>query len=142
MEKKAMAIFKLKGLCVQALLYPITMVIYLLIGAVIFTAIEHEQEIEAKDKAKEEIRMAISAVASKYNLSENVSESILHDFTNLCTENQLQIINATSRWTFLPSLYFSATVITAIGEMLLKDVYEHVYIDCLCAFNRFWASVT
>ena len=118
MENRPMVTFKLNALCVQALLYPITMVIYLLIGAAIFTAIEHEREIEAKDNAEEEIRMVISKVASKYNLSENVSESILHDFTNLCTENHLQIINATSRWTFLPSLYFAATVITAIGEML------------------------
>lgn len=42
-------IFKLNALFVQALLYPITVVIYLLIGAAIFTAIEHEHEQMARE---------------------------------------------------------------------------------------------
>ena len=110
------AIFKLNALCVQALLYPITIVIYLLIGAAIFSAIEHEQEEMEKRNAKDEIQMVISKIAEKYNLSENTTENILNDLTCLCTNNHLQIRNATFQWTFLPSFYFAATVITAIGK--------------------------
>ena len=109
-------IFKLDALCVQAILYPITLVIYLLIGAAVFSAIEHEQEVMARREAEDEIKKVISKVSGMYNLSENTTEKIFNDFTSLCTNNHLQIQNASFQWTFLPSFYFAATVITAIGK--------------------------
>lgn len=111
------AIFKVNSLCVQALVYPITVVIYLLIGAAIFTAIEHDHERMAKRIAEDEIQKAIQTIARKMNLSENTTEEILSNFTYLCTDNYLQTYNAPYRWEFLPSFYFAATVITAIGEV-------------------------
>ena len=109
-------IFRLNTLCFLALLYPITLVIYLLIGAAVFSAIEHEQEVMERREAEDEIQKVISKVAGKYNLSESTTERIFNDFTSLCTNNRLQIRNASFQWTFLPSFYFAATVITAIGK--------------------------
>ena len=111
-------IFKLNALCVQALLYPIIVVIYLVTGAAIFTAIEHGEEGMARIKADNQIKIAISTFAGEYNLSETVVERILSNFTDLlCTNNHLQICNGSYEWTFIPSFYFAATVVTAIGEI-------------------------
>ena len=109
-------IFKLNALGVQALLYPIIVVIYLVIGAAIFTAIEQEQEEMAKEVAADKIKMAIINVSEKYNLSENIAEEILNDYTYLCTDTYLQIRNGSNEWAFLPSFYFTATAVTAVGE--------------------------
>ena len=110
-------IFKVNALCIQALLYPITIIIYLLIGAAIFNAIEEDHERMAKTAAGDEIQRAIQAVSRKMNLSESVTKEILDDFTYLCTDNYLQTYNAPNQWQFLPSFYFAATVITAIGKV-------------------------
>ena len=115
--KVSRPIFKVNALCVQALIYPIIVVIYLLIGAAVFTGIEHPHEGMAKVVAEDEIQKAIQKIAVKMNLTENATEEILNDFTYLCTNNYLQIRNAPYQWGFLPSFYFAATVITAIGEM-------------------------
>ena len=45
---KYQPILKWNALCVQALLYPIAVFVYLLIGAAIFTAIEYDHEEMAK----------------------------------------------------------------------------------------------
>ena len=111
------AIFTANALCIQALLYPITIIIYLLTGAAIFTAIEHDHERMAKVAAGDEIQRAIQAVSRKMNLSENATKEILDIFTYLCTDNHLQTYYAPNQWEFLPSFYFAATVITAIGKV-------------------------
>lgn len=111
------AIFKVNALCVQALLYPITVIIYLLIGAAIFTAIERDHERKARIAAGDEIQRAIQAVSRKMNLSENATKEIFDGFSYLCTDNYLQTYNAPNQWEFLPSFYFAATVITAIGKV-------------------------
>lgn len=126
-------IFKLNALCVQAILYPVTLVIYLLIGAAVFSAVEHEQEVMARREAEDEIQRVISKVAGKYNLSENTTERIFNDFTSLCTNNHLQIRDASFQWTFLPSFYFAATVITAIGKAsVCNSIVYIIYGNSLC----------
>ena len=111
-------ILKWNALCVQALLYPIAVFLYLLIGAAIFTAIEYDHEKMAEHVAAnqevhnvDELQHAIESVLRKFNLSESVSAEILSNFTSLCAGYS----NTPYQWEFLPAFYFSATVITTIG---------------------------
>ena len=116
-------IFKWNALCIQALLCPIAVLIYLLIGAAVFTAIERDHEKMARHIAAneemhsvKELEQAIESVLRKFNLSENISTEILSNFTSLCagySESQ----NTPPRWEFFPAFYFSAIVITTIGEV-------------------------
>ena len=126
---KGRPIFKVNALCVQALLYPITVVIYLLIGAVIFTAIEHDHEKMVKDSlvssemaSNDEFQQTIKSMLRNLNISESTFKEILNNFTsnftNLCTYYSTSTQNPPYEWEFLPSFYFAATIITTIGEVL------------------------
>ena len=117
-------IFKVNALFVQTLLYPITLVIYLLVGAAIFTAIEHEHEQMIREASLNdemqtisELHQVITAMLNNLNISENVSTEILNNFTsnftNLCVD--YSHTPSYNQWEFLPSFYFAATVITTIG---------------------------
>ena len=113
-------VFKVNALCVQVLLYPITIVIYLLVGAALFTAIEHDyqnrpaetanHEVTITDKLENELQHAVEEVLRKFNVSESSSQDILK--THFCDSR------IPNQWDFLPSIYFAATVITTIGEVL------------------------
>ena len=121
-------IFKLNALCVQALLYPITIVIYLLIGAAIFTAIEHDHENMVKASLNnemqtiDELQQVVEAMLRNLNVSKSTSQEILNNFTSnftkLCMTYSSSIHTPQDQWEFLPSFYFAATVITTIGEVL------------------------
>ena len=114
---------KWNALCVQALLYPIAVVIYLLVGAAAFTAIEHNHEEMVRRAAANqemqsinELQQAIETVLSKFNISKNFSEEILSNVTLWC-EDYSRIQSIPHEWEFLPAFYFSATIITTIGKV-------------------------
>ena len=116
-------VFKVNALCVQVLLYPITIVIYLLVGAALFTAIEHDyqnrpagtanHEMTITDQLESELEHAVGEVLRKFNVSENTYKEFLT--THFCVHPDSRIPN---QWDFLPSIYFAATIITTIGEVL------------------------
>ena len=111
-------IFNWNALCVQAVLYPIIVVIYLLVGAAVFTSIEHGHEKMTRTNeqiAIEEWQQSVEAILRNLNLPENTSKGLLDNFTYLCVDYS-RIQNVSYQWEFLPSLYFAATVITTIGE--------------------------
>ena len=110
-------IFKLNALCVQALLFPIIVFIYLLIGAAILAAAEIDYEEDTRVAAQNEIQDIVKKISWKANLSENTTKEILGNLTYLCTNNYLQAQNASHRWEFLPAFFFAANVITAIGRV-------------------------
>ena len=111
-------VFKFNALCVQVLLYPIALVIYLLVGAALFTVIEHNyqntagNELEVSTELKNELQRAVEDVLRRFNVSESACTRTLT--THFCTDNS----NIPNQWDFLPSFYFAATVITTIGEVL------------------------
>lgn len=118
---KNQPIFKLNALCVQALLYPVAIFVYLLIGAAIFTAIENEHNKKAINASNmvryDEIQEAVETISRQFNLSQNTTREILDDLTYLCTNNYWQTQNFSYEWEFLPTFFFAATVITAIGML-------------------------
>lgn len=126
--RKSRPVFKVNALCVQALLYPITIVIYLLIGAAIFTAIEHDYEKVTKASPNnemqtiDELQQLVEAMLRNLNVSESTSQEILNNFTsnftNFCAAYSSSTQSPEYEWEFLPSFYFAATVITTIGEVL------------------------
>ena len=112
-KPKNRPVFKFNALCVQVLLYPITVVIYLLIGAAVFTAIErnHEQMTRSVNNNNnmpsiDELQQAVETVLRKHNLSENASKEIL--FAYMCADHS-SAQNPPHQWDFLPSFYFAAT---------------------------------
>lgn len=109
-------IFKWNAVCVQALLYPIAIVIYLLIGAAVFTAIEFGHEKTRTENAIKEVEDIIEEIMDQNNLSQDATMEILNKFTYLCEKGSLQVINASYEWDFVPSFFFAATVVTAIGN--------------------------
>ena len=138
---KNQPILKWNALCVQVLLYPITIVIYLLIGAAIFTAIERDNEKTMRQNVAsqemqrvDELQKAIEAVLRQHDISENISEEIL---SILCTSNS-EIQNAPLQWEFLPAFYFAASVISTIGKMSL---YSYIRTLCYFCYNRIWYCV-
>ena len=145
-------IFKVNALFVQALLYPITVLIYLLFGAAMFTAIEHDHEQMTRTVSQinamqtiAELKQTVEALLKNLNISENTSEEIINNFTsnftNLCEDYSTRThIPPYNRWEFLPSFYFAATVITTIGEVIVKETHAHhlhVYL-----FFRLWTCIT
>ena len=110
-------VFKFNALCVQVLLYPIALVIYLLVGAALFTAIEHDYQNTARNELedaelKNELQRAVEDVLRRFNVSESTYTRTLT--THFCTDNS----SVPNQWDFLPSFYFAATIITTIGEVL------------------------
>ena len=103
-----------------------------------FTAIEcdHEQmtrtvsQINAM-KTIAELKQTVEALLKNLNISENTSEEILNNFTsnftNFCEDYSTRThIPPYNRWEFLPSFYLvAATVITTIGEVIVKETHAH-----------------
>lgn len=139
-QPKNRPLFKLNAQCIQAILYPMIVLIYLVIGAAIFTAIESEHEKMTRNDANQEIdeaQQVIETVLREFNIPENTTKEILSNISLWCADYS-KIQNLPYQWEFLPSFYFAATVITTIGENVTQhNCYYH---SCLC-FNRLWTVV-
>ena len=114
-ETKPRPIIKWNATCVQCLIYPLTIIMYLLIGAGVFMSIEYENDKEMIELATQQ-RESLMDVFRTCNLTEAQIEEIVKNVFNLCNNNGLY--NSSSRWAFVPSFMFVTTTITTIGKII------------------------
>lgn len=104
---------------------------YLLIGAAVFDALESEYEFE---------------YTRKYNAEENNFTTYYNitpeDYRNLTT-NILKYMpyRNTTQWKFPGAFYFSLTVITTIGKLILNYLHRTWKIDKLLSNSKSWNAV-
>lgn len=116
MMRRRRPIIKWNATCLQAFLYPLALAIYLLVGALIFMAIESEHEKDVKENSEINRRQLFDDITNKYNLSREQVEEIFEIFTKMCKNKALQN-SSVNNWDFLPSVMFVTSVITTIGKI-------------------------
>ena len=85
-------------------------IIYLLLGALVFQALENNKD--NKGYHKNELEKEKSKITSRYN----ISEKILLKYERLVEKSRLETIRENKKWDYYQSLYFASTVTTTIGE--------------------------
>lgn len=81
-------------------------VVYLVIGAIIFQAIEKETEQTEKARLKQEI----FSLQRKYNISDEIIKSLKELFQSPYATTEIKT------WTFGNAFVFAGTVVTTVGE--------------------------
>jgi len=122
MMRRRRPIIKWNATCLQAFLYPLALTIYLLVGALIFMAIENEHQKDLIENNAMNRRLLFDYIINNSNLSREQVEEIFKHFTKMCVDKTLQ--NSTlNNWDFLPSLMFVTSVITTIGKINYSVVH-------------------
>ena len=85
-------------------------IIYLLLGALVFQALENYKDIKVYHK--KDLEKERSKIASRYD----ISEETLLKYERLIERSRLEAILETNKWDYYQSLYFASTVTTTIGE--------------------------
>ena len=116
------------------MLYPIAIVIYILIGAAVFTAIELGPEKDRRLMAESEKQEVLENIMNQFDLSENEAMEIFNNFTYLCNNNDLQALQGPYEWDFVQSFFFSATVVTAIGMVYIISIWIATWLT-LCVYR-------
>jgi len=102
-------------MCIQTIVYPVAILVYILIGTIILGAIERRYDTVDDDEVLLSAKLsAVETILRKINVSENALKEILNNLTHLCAN--LEVQNASNDWDFLPTFYFVVTVITTIGN--------------------------
>ena len=113
-ETKPRPIIKWNATCIQSLIYPFAIVMYLLIGALVFMSIEGENEKEVIEHAMRQKESLMDVLNQTCNLTKEQIDEIFKNFTNLCGNGGMH--PNSSRWDFVPSFMFVTTTITTIGK--------------------------
>lgn len=103
------------NLVYQTLALGILVVVYLLIGSAIFTALEAPtEEAQIRNTVSERERLK-DMIMMRFNVTEEEVTTLFNNFSAACA-NELLVANTVRIWTYARALFFSATVITTIGE--------------------------
>ena len=102
----------------QAMALATAVMVYLFIGGGIFTALEAPTEIAQinarvteQERLKEMVRIA-------FNATQEEVDNLFGNFSTAC-ENSLLLTDTVRIWTYARAVFFSATVVTTIGEWIL-----------------------
>lgn len=99
----------------QAIILAVVVVVYLLIGAAILTALEapaEEAQIRSTVAERERLR---EMIMMRFNATEEEVNALFNNFSTACA-NDLLVANTVRIWTYARAVFFSATVVTTIGE--------------------------
>lgn len=88
----------------------VVIIIYLLLGALVFQALENYQD--NKEYHKKDLEKERSRITSRYD----ISEETLLEYERLIERSRLETIREIKKWDYYQSLYFASTVTTTIGE--------------------------
>lgn len=94
------------------LLLALFIVVYLLCGAAVFSALEHPKEREAKERWAQRFEH----FSQKYNLSKKELNNFLRNYEEANVAG-IRVDAIRPRWDFTGAFYFVGTVVSTIGEM-------------------------
>lgn len=94
------------------LLLALFIVIYLLCGAAVFSALEQPKEREAKERWEQRFEH----FSQKYNLSKKDLNNFLRNYEEANVAG-IRVDTIRPRWDFTGAFYFVGTVVSTIGEM-------------------------
>lgn len=97
------------------LLLALFIVLYLLCGAAVFSALEQPKEREAKERWAQRFEHFIQ----KYNLSKKDLNNFLRNYEEANVAG-IRVDAIRPRWDFTGAFYFVGTVVSTIGEMELQ----------------------
>ncbi|XP_056621078.1 potassium channel subfamily K member 13b [Triplophysa dalaica] len=92
------------------LLLALLIIIYLLCGAAVFSALEHPKETLAKDRWTQRI----DQFTQKYNLSQDDLKNFLRNYEEANVAG-IRVDSTRPRWDFTGAFYFVGTVVSTIG---------------------------
>ena len=109
---------KLSGSTKKLLVRIVLFLLYLVIGAGIFMAIEKEPEKVERDKAKKFIDKVKGLTNNTFNSSAEVKQFLLDfrhalDYGYDINLNKLEL----EKWTYMNSFYFVGNIVTTIGRL-------------------------
>jgi len=123
-ETKPRPIIKWNATCIRSLIYPLTIISYLLIGALVLMSVERENDKELIERATQQ-RKSVRDALRTYNLTEAQIEEIFENITDLCDNGGFY---NSSRWDFVPSFMFVTTTITTIGKIIVLTFLLHKFL--------------
>lgn len=94
------------------LMLALLIIIYLLCGAAVFSALEHPKE----KLAKERWAQRIEQFTHKYNLSQDDLNNFLRNYEEANVAG-IRVDATRPRWDFAGAFYFVGTVVSTIGEL-------------------------
>lgn len=97
------------------LLLALFIVVYLLCGAAVFSALEHPKEREAKERWAQRFEH----FSQKYNLSKKELNNFLRNYEEANVAG-IRVDAIRPRWDFTGAFYFVGTVVSTIGEMKMR----------------------
>ena len=120
LKKRCSNYFKSFNSLYQSLLLALVILAYLLIGAVIFEALERPDEIARLENTKiSRINLRdniVNDLALQFNISRNVSEAFVANLSNSLIELCPYVVDQPApQWEFRQAIFFATTVITTIG---------------------------
>lgn len=102
----------LSGKAYTLLYLSLVWLIYLIIGAFIFKAVEHDGDKE-QEKTKEQLLEKLKLnVTAKYNMSKTEFDSLVQKIEEASSSN------AGPEWSFVESLSFVVQLVTTIGKLV------------------------
>lgn len=129
----------------------VVVVAYLLFGGLIFTLAERPNEVnsvnaviaERKDLSRllEERTAAVMAALMAGNSTMTTTEAsvlikqVINISASLALSSQVLQAETSPLWTYIPSVFFSATIITTIGSLYYYSTYTHTFLSGCCCIS-------
>lgn len=114
------------NLVYQAIALGVLVVVYLLIGSAVFMALEAPMEEAQIRSIVAERERLIEIIMRRFNATEEEVNTLFNQFSTACA-NDLLVGSTVRIWTYVRAVFFSATVVTTIGEweLVLHPVLLH-----------------
>ena len=101
----------------QSILLGGLVVLYLLIGAAIFVALEAPDELQRISRIQATREAIRNNISMTYNITAKEVEAIIERFSAAC-QSDLLVSDTTRIWEFGTAVFFATTVVTTIGEYI------------------------
>ena len=90
--------------------------IYMVIGALLFSQLEYENE----NEQRRYFTALMARIGKEHNLSAEVMSTLSHAHDDACSKGIQFHGPSSNKWDFAGSFYFVGTVITTIGKLSFK----------------------
>lgn len=117
------------------LLLALFIIVYLLCGAAVFSALEQPMEREAKERWAQRFDL----FRQKYNLSKKELNNFLRSYEEANVAG-IRVDTIRPRWDFTGAFYFVGTVVSTIGEMERFFLKMILLLLCLILEDKFTGS--